>query len=346
MNPLIYVIKKRIHKRRETKLQDELNILETENKIKYEKYHFLANRVKVCTYQTGFNRHFTRYFNSTINDDFTYSLVENPNDAEVIVFINTIDESIIKKGQQVILFFHEPKDYSHLYRSTISENLKSSSKITVVSHLSNPSEFIVNSEFVNFYRSIPFVHFHHGATREQLLTINHSEREGLICSVTSGFKGIPGYDLRRRFIIQVSERIPELHLYGRFSKESAALPPYVGPARLKWETLRNYKYNLVIENSGDEYYISEKIFDALICGCMPIYSGSEKIFDIIPNDWFYYLPSLEPSHLDSIEKFVRTDAYKTIANNRENICKKIYEKYSFYTALDKVLNNQLLPVGV
>jgi len=39
----------------------------------------------------------------------------------------------------------------------------------------------------------------------------------------------------------------------------------------KLETLSNYKVSLVIENSGD--YFSEKLFDAIYAGCIPVYVG-------------------------------------------------------------------------
>jgi hypothetical protein len=50
----------------------------------------------------------------------------------------------------------------------------------------------------------------------------------------------------------------------------------------KQEILRTYKYTLVIEN--DRTYMSEKLFDALIAGCIPIYVGPSVSDYGIPGD--------------------------------------------------------------
>lgn len=50
----------------------------------------------------------------------------------------------------------------------------------------------------------------------------------------------------------------------------------------KIKVLQNYKFALVIENS--ETYMSEKLFDALTSGCIPIYVGPDvRDFDIPPD---------------------------------------------------------------
>jgi hypothetical protein len=48
---------------------------------------------------------------------------------------------------------------------------------------------------------------------------------------------------------------------------------YKGQAEDKRTTISSYKYCLVIENAAT--YVSEKLFDALFAGCIPIYVGPE-----------------------------------------------------------------------
>jgi hypothetical protein len=47
---------------------------------------------------------------------------------------------------------------------------------------------------------------------------------------------------------------------------------YLGEAKDKMEILSKYKVSLVIENS--EAYMSEKLVDALLAGCIPVYVGA------------------------------------------------------------------------
>jgi hypothetical protein len=74
-----------------------------------------------------------------------------------------------------------------------------------------------------------------------------------------------------------------------------------------------------------------------MCGCMPIYHGTSKIFDLIPHDWFYYLPDLSVNSIEKINKLIQTDQYKIVAHNRAAISKQIDQSFSFYKKLDNLL---------
>ena len=74
--------------------------------------------------------------------------------------------------------------------------------------------------------------------------------------------------------------------------------------------------------------------------CMPIYYGSEKIFDLLPSEWFHFLPDLSPKSIKLANNLVHTDSYLGVAENREEIAKKIDRKYSFYQKLNNVLIDQ------
>jgi hypothetical protein len=343
MSPLIYFLKKAYYRNLDKFLNKYKDLQEFKYKEKYLTSNSSAGQVRICTYQTGFNRHYTRYFTSSDAHAHSFILVDQPSQAEVVTFINTIEDKVLRHNQRAILFFHEPLAYAHLYQSEINENQFPKSNLEVISHLPTPSLFLKDPDGIKFHRSIPYVHFHHNATYDQLNSIDVAKRIRQICSITSGLSGIPGYQSRRQFIESFSASNPNFDLYGKFSKFAVAIPSYRGPCIFKWKTVSQYKYSLVIENSNEDYYISEKIFDALICGSMPIYHGSDKIFEIIPKEWFYFLPSLDVSEISKLNAFIATDSYKFVSDNRAEICKTIYKKYSFYSALDKLLTNQPLP---
>ena len=344
MSPLIYSLKRLFYKRLDKIISRYQKFKENKYREKYNFNYSPTGKIKVCTYQTGFNRHYIRFFTSSNAQEHQFNLVAQPDQADVVVFINTIDDKVLRRDQHAILFFHEPLDYAHLYQSEIRENQFPKAHLEVVSHLPSPSLFIKNSDGIKFHRSIPYVHFHHMATYDQLNTIDEMKRTKLICSITSGLNGIPGYQKRRLFLENFSAANPLFDLFGKFSEFAAAIPSYRGQCIFKWKTVSRYKYSLVIENSTDDYYISEKIFDALICGSMPIYHGSDKIFEVLPKEWFYYLPSLDTSEINKLNAFIATDAYRIVSDNRAEICKAIYEKFSFYSALEKLLANEPLPI--
>lgn len=57
--------------------------------------------------------------------------------------------------------------------------------------------------------------------------------------------------------------------------------------------LQDYKYGLTFENTMQDGYVTEKIVSPFFTNAIPIYYGSEAIFDIINADSFFYLKTLE-----------------------------------------------------
>ena len=341
-----------MHSLRKSKQKRILSIENTEKELReaifqreYEATFSPEKKTKVYIHQTGFKFQFTRFYQSSINKEFDFFLVNEAKDAEVVVFINAIENGIARPEQKIILFYHEPEAYKHLYQSTIADELLSLHKMVIISQIDNINKLIKSesgndiSDRITHLRTIPHVHFHHMAEAAELNTIQPG-RKKLICSVVSGFNGVPGYEDRRKFLEGFSKSTPKFDIFGRYSKSIQSLPAYRGYAASKYQTLSQYRYNLVIENSVEDWYISEKIFDSLLCGCMPIYYGSEKIFDLLPNTWFHFLPDLSLKSIKLANNLVHTDSYLSVAQNREEIAKKIDKDFSFYQKLNNVLIDQ------
>lgn len=105
-------------------------------------------------------------------------------------------------------------------------------------------------------------------------------------------------------------------------------PSYRGEVRDKAEVLRRSKYSYCYENTRDlSNYITEKIFDSLVCGCVPVYWGADNVLNYIPADCFIdrrtfsgtaevheYLLSISPedyaNYQSNIVSFLDSDAAK------------------------------------
>jgi hypothetical protein len=69
---------------------------------------------------------------------------------------------------------------------------------------------------------------------------------------------------------------------------------YRGTVESKPSTLAQYKFCLAFENEKDvPGYITEKIFDSLFCGTIPIYLGASNIEEYIPSNCFIDMRSFE-----------------------------------------------------
>jgi hypothetical protein len=64
-------------------------------------------------------------------------------------------------------------------------------------------------------------------------------------------------------------------------------PSYRGEVNDKGEVLRRSKFSFCYENTCDlSNYITEKIFDSFLSGCVPIYWGADNVLEHIPGDCF------------------------------------------------------------
>lgn len=61
---------------------------------------------------------------------------------------------------------------------------------------------------------------------------------------------------------------------------------YKGKCASKFEVLQNYEFCLCFENMSMDGYITEKMFDCLYAGTIPLYMGPSDILEYIPEDVF------------------------------------------------------------
>jgi hypothetical protein len=61
---------------------------------------------------------------------------------------------------------------------------------------------------------------------------------------------------------------------------------YKGRVDDKYETLRHFRFAMCLENTAFPGYITEKVFDAMFAGCIPIYLGAPDVEHYIPNEAF------------------------------------------------------------
>ena len=93
----------------------------------------------------------------------------------------------------------------------------------------------------------------------------------------------PGHKLRFQFINELLSRFPELnsHTFGKGRKQELIQ---------KLDGLNDYRFSIAIENSCTPSYITEKFYDCIIAGCVPLYYGAPNIGDYFPIDSYIPLP--------------------------------------------------------
>jgi len=141
-------------------------------------------------------------------------------------------------------------------------------------------------------------------------------------------------------LMRALNKIPFLRrfMYFLFAEKFST---YMGTVDSKSETMKNYKFSIAYENVKDEPgYITEKIFDVFIAGCVPIYWGANNITEYVPENCFIdrrkfhsneelydYLKSMSDhqyrEYLNNIEVYLRSEQAQQFSS--ENFAKTIVE---------------------
>lgn len=160
--------------------------------------------------------------------------------------------------------------------------------------------------------------------------VDTTNRLNKICLLTSKKRFSKGHCDRIRFAEKIKKMMPDLvDIYGL---------GYEG-MDFKYDVLSRYKYSIVIENSSYENYWTEKLADAFLAGCYPIYYGPANIFDFFTKD---ELTTIDINKFDqsvsSIIKVIDSDYYNERKANLLKARDKILYNYNMFSIISTALN--------
>ena len=165
-------------------------------------------------------------------------------------------------------------------------------------------------------------------------TINDSNfkenKKNQISYLTSSKNFTKGHSLRQG----IWDFLSQHDFDGDYELNIHRSPPYIE----KEIMFNNAKFSIIVENSVEKNYFSEKLIDCLCTNTIPIYNGCPNIFDYFDKKSFLIFNSLD--ELIEIIENLNDDYYEqcmdSIKNNYElslqywdyygRICKKIEEK--------------------
>lgn len=117
----------------------------------------------------------------------------------------------------------------------------------------------------------------------------------------------------------------------------AIMSIYKGKCASKFEVLQHYKFCLCFENMEMDGYMTEKIFDCLYAGTIPLYLGAPDIADYIPGEAFIDvrkysswtemwkdIASMSAQRIDEMREagrsFLRSDKGRKFYDSLDNVC--------------------------
>lgn len=167
----------------------------------------------------------------------------------------------------------------------------------------------------------------------------------MICGVHRSYHRAELYS-KRCEIIDYFEKQPldDFDFYGK-GWERAPLRTYKGSVAHKEPVLRKYKFAFCYENMKDQQgYITEKIFDVMVAGCVPIYWGATNIDRYVPRSC--YIAAQEYSSLDALYAHIKAIGPEEYTRYLDNIEAYLASDQAYYFSIayfiDTILGN-LLP---
>ena len=162
--------------------------------------------------------------------------------------------------------------------------------------------------------------------------VTKTERLDKICLLTSNKRFSKGHCERIRFAEKIKIMMPDLiDIYGLgYDKMD-----------VKYDVLSRYKYTIVIENSSYDDYWTEKIADAFLAGCYPVYYGPKNIYDFFTKEEMTTIDihNIDQS-IESIKNVIKEDLYGKYVKNITTTRNKVLYNYNMFsiisTALDKI----------
>jgi hypothetical protein len=95
-------------------------------------------------------------------------------------------------------------------------------------------------------------------------------------------------------------------------------PSYKGVVTDKIQTMKEYRFSIAYENvKGFNGYITEKIFDSFMSGCVPIYLGADNVLEYIPSNCF--IDRRKFSDYESLYKYINEMGDLEYSKYLENI---------------------------
>ena len=186
-------------------------------------------------------------------------------------------------------------------------------------YVSGPDDFAPTPDYM------PAIWYHGNSFRE--LNEMPPPEKVVPCSwITSGINRTANHRQRLQFMQSLQQREIKFDLYGRNLPRWAKTSGEMGN---KWYSMAPYYYNLAIENyAGNNWYVSEKLWDALLAWCLPIYYGGSAADKLLPPGSFLRLPSLDEKGIAYIQEVTATpDAWyaakDAIAEARQVILHKL-----------------------
>lgn len=134
---------------------------------------------------------------------------------------------------------------------------------------------------------------------------------------------------RYQFTQKLKSVIPDMDIFGHG----------VRPIKDKSEAVDAYRYHLAIENHVCRHHWTEKLADALLGHCLPLYHGCPNVFDYFPEESLIPIDIGKPDDaIEIIQRAVRDSEYEKRVKAISEARRLVLEKYGIFAVVSKLVS--------
>ena len=157
------------------------------------------------------------------------------------------------------------------------------------------------------------------------------KKSKLISVISSNKSFTPGHENRLEFVEVLRRHFgAQVDVFGKGFNEIED----------KWEALAPYKYHIVLENSSFKDYWTEKLADAYLAFCYPIYFGCPNIYDYFDASMLSVIDIAKPDQaVEEIEKCLAADEYEARIERLKKARHRILNEYNIFAVISNYIQN-------
>lgn len=163
------------------------------------------------------------------------------------------------------------------------------------------------------------------------LSIEKINKTKLISVISSNKAFTKGHRQRLEFVKKLKTHFGDvLDVYGRGINDFSD----------KWDVIAPYKYHIVLENTSEDYYWTEKLADCYLGEAYPIYYGCSNIGEYFDNNSLSIININNPeSAIKTIEFVLKNNLYEQNKEILSKSKKMILNKYNFFASTIEICKN-------
>jgi hypothetical protein len=212
--------------------------------------------------------------------------------------LNTIDMEANLANYDSIVFFEFPTFANEYFKQLLDIKFQNLYLILMEHEMVRPGNRVENYQYFkkigtwndDYVDNVKYFKINYTHRIPKTINFDLTRKEKL-CTLINSYKlssaPMELYSERIRAIQWFEQNHPEdFDLYGG-GWDSRKYPSYKGSIPSKKEIFQKYKFSICYENARTfPGYITEKIFDCFIAGCVPVYLGAPNITAHIPSKSF------------------------------------------------------------